>query len=57
MLNSRPHDLSCNLGVPEQYSHPKFQAAVKTIFQKARVSNIALGAERVLVLAVIGAWC
>ena len=35
-----PHDLSCNLGVPEQYSHPKFQAAVKTIFEKARAAGV-----------------
>jgi len=38
-----PHDLSCNLGVPEQYDHPKFQDAVKTIFRKAR--NAGVGAS------------
>lgn len=31
-----PHDLSCNLGVPEQYDHPTFKVAVQTIFSKAR---------------------
>lgn len=35
-----PHDLSCNLGVPEQYSHPKFQTAVKAIFTKARAAGV-----------------
>lgn len=38
-----PHDLSCSLGVPEQYSHPKFIDAVKTIFQKARAHNCGAG--------------
>ena len=38
-----PHDLSCNLGVPEQYDHPKFQDAVKTIFRKAR--NAGVGSQ------------
>ena len=35
-----PHDLSCNLGVPEKYDHPTFQAAVKTIFSKARGAGV-----------------
>ena len=35
-----PHDLSCNLGVPEQYDHPRFQQAVKTIFRKARNAGV-----------------
>jgi 2-keto-3-deoxy-L-rhamnonate aldolase RhmA len=38
-----PHDLSCSLGVPEQYSHPKFIDAVKTIFLKARSHNVGAG--------------
>ena len=38
-----PHDLSCNLGVPEQYDHPEFVAAVQTIFSKARDRNIGAG--------------
>ncbi len=38
-----PHDLSCSLGIPEQYSHPKFIDAVKTIFQKARAHNCGAG--------------
>jgi 2-keto-3-deoxy-L-rhamnonate aldolase RhmA len=38
-----PHDLSCNLGVPEQYDHPDFIAAVKTIFSKARAAGVGAG--------------
>ena len=34
-----PHDLSCNLGIPEQFEHPKFKAALKTIFEKARAAG------------------
>ena len=35
-----PHDLSCNLGIPEQYDHPRFKEAVKTIFAKARTAGV-----------------
>lgn len=38
-----PHDLSCNLGVPEQYEHPDFLAACETIFRKARAAGIGAG--------------
>lgn len=38
-----PHDLSCSLGIPEQYHHPEFEAAVRTIFRKARAKNIGAG--------------
>lgn len=38
-----PHDLSCSLGVPEQYDHPDFLAAVQTIFTKARAKNVGAG--------------
>ena len=38
-----PHDLTCSLGVPEQYDHPKFRAALKTIFSKARERGIGAG--------------
>lgn len=40
-----PHDLSCSLGVPEQYHHPKFENAVREVFQKARAKNIGAGAH------------
>lgn len=38
-----PHDLSCSLGVPEQYTHPKFREAARTIFTKARQAGIGAG--------------
>lgn len=38
-----PHDLSCNLGIPEQYDHPEFLDAVEKIIRKARNANIGAG--------------
>ncbi|MCA9094186.1 MAG: hypothetical protein KDA68_11905 [Planctomycetaceae bacterium] len=38
-----PHDLSCSLGIPEQYTHPKFIAAVEEIFRKARAAGCGAG--------------
>jgi len=38
-----PHDLSCSLGVPEQYAHPRFEAAIQTIIAKARARQLGVG--------------
>jgi 4-hydroxy-2-oxoheptanedioate aldolase len=38
-----PHDLSCCLGVPEQYDHPRFLQAVHTILGKARAAGVGAG--------------
>jgi 2-keto-3-deoxy-L-rhamnonate aldolase RhmA len=38
-----PHDLSCNLGIPEQYDHPDFLNAVETIITKARTAGVGAG--------------
>ena len=38
-----PHDLSTSLGLPEQYDHPRFEAAVRTIFRQARARHLAAG--------------
>lgn len=38
-----PHDLSCSLGIPEQYTHPRFDEAVRTIFRIAREHNLGAG--------------
>lgn len=38
-----PHDLSCSLGVPEQYGHPRFLEAVRAIIHKARAAGIGAG--------------
>lgn len=38
-----PHDLSCSLGIPEQYHHPEFERTVRTIFRKARIAGVGAG--------------
>ena len=38
-----PHDLSCSLGLPENYDAPAFELAVRTIVQRARVRGIGAG--------------
>lgn len=38
-----PHDLSCSLGVPEQYTHPRFVEAVQTIIKKGQEHNVSVG--------------
>jgi len=38
-----PHDLSCSLGIPEQYRYPQFVKCVKMIIKKARDNNVGVG--------------
>lgn len=38
-----PHDLSCSLGIPEQYTHPRFEEATRTIFKIAREHGVGAG--------------
>lgn len=38
-----PHDLSCSLGVPEEYDHPEFLKAVRKIFELARRAGKGAG--------------
>jgi 4-hydroxy-2-oxoheptanedioate aldolase len=38
-----PNDLSCSLGIPERYDHPRFEEAVRTIFTIARRHNVGAG--------------
>jgi 2-keto-3-deoxy-L-rhamnonate aldolase RhmA len=38
-----PHDLSVSLGLPEQYDHPFFAEAVKTIIQTTRSKGLHIG--------------
>ena len=38
-----PHDLSVSLGIPEQYDHPDFDAAVRKIIQITRSKGLAVG--------------
>lgn len=38
-----PHDLSCSLGIPEQYHHPLFDETIRIIIQKARAHQVGVG--------------
>jgi 2-keto-3-deoxy-L-rhamnonate aldolase RhmA len=38
-----PHDLSVSLGLPEQYDHPVFEQAVKTIIRTTRAKGLHIG--------------
>jgi 4-hydroxy-2-oxoheptanedioate aldolase len=38
-----PHDLTCSLGIPEQYDHPSFREAVGKILKKARSRGLGCG--------------
>lgn len=38
-----PHDLSCSLGIPEQYDHPMFDEAVRSVFRIAHQHGIGAG--------------
>jgi len=38
-----PHDLSINLGIPEEYDHPRFSEAIHHIINTARKHNIGMG--------------
>jgi 4-hydroxy-2-oxoheptanedioate aldolase len=38
-----PHDLSINLGIPEQYHHPQFEDAVQTVIRKGRAAGVSVG--------------
>ena len=38
-----PHDLSCSLGIPEQYDHPLFEEAVRDILRRCRRRELGAG--------------
>jgi 4-hydroxy-2-oxoheptanedioate aldolase len=38
-----PHDLSCSLGIPEQYDRPEFKQAVTDILTRARAAGVGAG--------------
>jgi 4-hydroxy-2-oxoheptanedioate aldolase len=42
-----PHDLSCSLGLPEQYDHPRFDRLVCEIITRARAAGVAAGVHMV----------
>lgn len=51
-----PHDLSCNLGIPEKYDHPKFDQAVREILRIAREHNVGAGVHFWLNMEQEVAW-
>lgn len=38
-----PHDLSVSMGLPEEYDHPDFEAAVTRIINSCRTRNLSVG--------------
>ncbi len=38
-----PHDLSVSLGLPEQWTHPRFLAVVESILKQARAHGVSAG--------------
>ncbi len=38
-----PHDLSCSMGLPEEYSNPIFEEAVTKIIKECNVRNLGIG--------------
>lgn len=42
-----PHDLSCSLGIPEQYDTPQFESTVRDIIAKSRSAGVAAGLHMV----------
>jgi 2-keto-3-deoxy-L-rhamnonate aldolase RhmA len=42
-----PHDLTINLGIPEEYRHPAYIAAVDEIILKARAKGIGAGVHAI----------
>ncbi|HHW09770.1 MAG TPA: aldolase [Firmicutes bacterium] len=51
-----PHDLTCSLGIPEQYDHPRFKEAVSQIIKKAREAGKGAGIHYSFGLAEQMAW-
>lgn len=37
-----PHDLSCSLGIPEQYEHPDFEAAVQQVIDICAAAGVPM---------------
>ena len=38
-----PHDLTCSLGIPEQYDHPLFKESIEFIIRKSREAGVGVG--------------
>ena len=42
-----PHDLSVSLGIPEEWTHPRFVAAVDEILNRARAHGVSAGIHHI----------
>ncbi len=51
-----PHDLALNLGIPDQYDHPRFRQAVAHIIRSARQHQIGVGVHFFAVAEKQIAW-
>ena len=38
-----PHDLSCSMGIPEEYNHPDFDRTVRDVLSRARARQVGAG--------------
>ncbi|MBE9518059.1 MAG: aldolase [Bacteroidetes bacterium] len=38
-----PHDLSCSMGLPEEYTHPDFEETVTRIIDQCNTKNLGIG--------------
>lgn len=52
-----PHDLSCSLGQPERYDTPEFEAALTSIFRRARAAGVGAGIHSWMPATREAAWC
>ncbi|MCB1103377.1 MAG: hypothetical protein KDK74_01490 [Cephaloticoccus sp.] len=52
-----PHDLSCSLGLPEQYEDPRFEAAMVDLFQRARSAGVGAGVHSWMDPKRESIWC
>jgi 2-keto-3-deoxy-L-rhamnonate aldolase RhmA len=52
-----PHDLTCSLGIPEEYNHPRFDEAVRTIYRISREHHVGAGIHYWVDTAQEIEWC
>lgn len=52
-----PHDLTCSLGIPEEYGHPRFDDAVRTIYRISRKHQVGAGIHYWIGTSQEIEWC
>lgn len=52
-----PHDLSCSLGIPEQYDDPRFEATMIDLFKRARDAGVGAGVHSWMEAKREAGWC